>query len=154
MSPHFSTVPFKTSSRSQVMQISLEISMLIFLPKLEPPCLPRCSRVLFLSPAIAKTLYNQYHKSRYHISIFPSHLNCSAPTVSPLELVLSRSVCFELSAFAAKIKAFYNCCKVSCKEHCSCSACGHLLQDLNHLCLDCLASMQNYLRLCSLHAGV
>ena len=39
----------------------------------------------------------------------PSHLNCPISTVSPLELVVSRSICFELSAFASKVQASYNC---------------------------------------------
>ena len=40
---------------------------------------------------------------------------------------------FPLSAFASMVKASYNCSN-------SCSACGHLLQDLNHFFLYCLAS--------------
>ena len=39
----------------------------------------------------------------------PSNLNCLVPTISPLELVLSRLICFELSAFASKFKACYSC---------------------------------------------
>ena len=39
----------------------------------------------------------------------PSHFNGPVPTVSPLELVLSRPTCFELSAFVPKVKASYNC---------------------------------------------
>ena len=38
-----------------------------------------------------------------------SHLNCPIPTVSPLKLVLSRPICFELSSFGSKVKAPYNC---------------------------------------------
>ena len=43
-------------------------------------------------------------------SHFPSHLKCPIPTVSPLELVLTRPICFELSAFACKAKDSYSCC--------------------------------------------
>ena len=39
----------------------------------------------------------------------PSHLNCPISSVSPLELFLSCPICFELSAFASKVKASYNC---------------------------------------------
>ena len=39
----------------------------------------------------------------------PSHLNCPISTVTPLELVFSRPICFELSAVASKVKAFYSC---------------------------------------------
>ena len=84
----------------------------------------------------------------------PSHLKFPVPTVSRLEFVLLRSICFELFAFASKVKASYNFSKLVVRKT-SCSACGHL-QDLNHVLLDCLASesLQIYLWLCSLHIGV
>ena len=66
-----------------------------------------------------------------------SHLNCPVPTVSPEELVLSRRICFELSAFASMVKVL-TIVEVSRKENTSCSACGHLLQDLHHLFFDYL----------------
>ena len=39
----------------------------------------------------------------------PSSFNSPIPTVSPLELVLSRPICFELSAVAFKVQACCNC---------------------------------------------
>ena len=61
------------------------------------------------SSAIAKTRYIQYHKWRSHISTFllPSQLSHSYSSL--LELVLSHPISFELSAFASKVKASYNC---------------------------------------------
>ena len=67
----------------------------------------------------------------------PSHLNRPIPTVFLEELVLSCPISFELSHSLPWSKPFTI---VSHTENSSCSACGHLLQDLNHLFLDCLAS--------------
>ena len=38
---------------------------------------------------------------------FPSHLNSAVPTVYPGKLFLSLPICFELSAFSSKVKAFH-----------------------------------------------
>ena len=67
------------------MLVSLEMSMLIFFAKLEFPVY--CDGPLSISLAIAKTRYTHYHKSRRHISTYPSHFNCPVRTVSPEELI-------------------------------------------------------------------
>ena len=51
------------------MLLSLEISMLILFPKLDPPCLLQW--FLSLSAANAKNRYTQYHKWRRRISTLP-----------------------------------------------------------------------------------
>ena len=50
-----------------------------------------------LFPIIAKSHYTQYHKWKRHISHF--YLNCQIPPGFPVELVLPRSLLFELSYF-------------------------------------------------------
>ena len=96
--------------------------------------------ILVLSELLPKLITHSVTNGNVTFPHFASHLNCPTPTVSSLELVLSRPKCFELSAFASKVKASCNCCKSSHKENSSCSVCGHLLQDHNHLLLDSLAS--------------
>ena len=49
------------------------------------------------------------HKWRHYISTFPSHPNCPISTVFQLESVLSRLICFKISAFTSKAKASYKC---------------------------------------------
>ena len=77
------------------MLISFEISMPILFPKLEPPWLLRWSLVLLLSyyqnssPSVANEDVTFPHS--------PFHLDCPISTVSPMELVLSRLLCFEVS---------------------------------------------------------
>ena len=117
------------------MLVFLEISMLIFFPKLEPSCLLRWS--LCFSPQLfPKLVTPSVTNGDVTFPHSSSHLNGPIPTVSPLELVLSCPICYELSAFAFKVEAYYNCRKsVSRKESSSCSDCGHLPQDLNHLFL-------------------
>ena len=72
----------------------------------------------------------------------PSNLNCTVPTVSPEQLVLSGPICFELFAFASLIKASYYRRKSVIRRTLPAApvGTGHRLQDLNHLFLDCLAS--------------
>ena len=104
-----------------------------FLPTNAIPCpLPQ---------VVAKVRYSQYHNWRRHIS--HSHLNFQVPEVSSEELLLSRPICCELShlrchGHSLLLSSYLH--RISPKENSACSACGHPLQDLNHLLLDCPAS--------------
>ena len=94
-----------------------------------------------LLPVIAKVRYSQHRNWRRHIS--HSHLNFQVPEVSSKKLLLSRPICSELSRFRCHghsllLSSFLH--RISRKENSACSACGHPLQDLNHLLLDCPAS--------------
>ena len=94
-----------------------------------------------LPPVIAKVRYSQYRNWRCHIS--HSHLNFQVPEVSSEELLLSRSIRSELSRLRCHghsllLSSYLH--RISRKENSACSACGHPLQDLNHLLLDCPAS--------------
>ena len=94
-----------------------------------------------LLPVIAKVRYSQYRNWRRHIS--HSHLNFQVPEVSSKELLLSRSIRSELSRLRCHghnllLSSYLH--RISRKENSDCSACGHPLQDLNHLLLDCPAS--------------
>ena len=94
-----------------------------------------------LPPVIAKVRYFQYRNWRRHIS--HSHLNFQVPEVSSEELLLSRSIRSELSRLRCHghsllLSSYLH--RISRKENSDCSACGHPLQDLNHLLLDCPAS--------------
>ena len=94
-----------------------------------------------LLPVIAKVRYSQYRNWRRHIS--HSLLNFQVPEVSSEELLLSRSIRSELSRLRCHghsllLSSYLH--RISRKENSDCSACGHLLQDLNHLLLDCPAS--------------
>jgi len=42
--------------------------------------------------------------------------------------------------FAITVTVFFDLCRINRKENSSCSACGHPLQDLTHLVLNCSAS--------------
>ena len=97
------------------MMVFLQISMLIFFPKLEPPCLLRWS--LIPLPSYCQTCYTQYHKWRCHFSTFPLPSQLSRFNSLSGELVLSLPTCFELSAFASMVKAFYYCCKSVVRKH-------------------------------------
>ena len=94
-----------------------------------------------LPPVVAKVRYSQYHNWRRHIS--HSHLNFQVPEVSSEELLLSRPIRCELSRLRCHghsllLSSYLH--RISQKENSACSACGHPLQDLNHLLLDCPAS--------------
>ena len=93
-----------------------------------------------LPPVTAKVRYSQYRNWRRHIS--HSHLNFQVPEVSSEELLLSRSIHCELSRLCCHghsllLSSYLH--RISWKENSACSACGHPLQDLNHLLLDCPA---------------
>ena len=111
----------------------------IYLPKLVPLC--PLMRSQALSPPIsAKVRYCQYRNWRRHIS--HSHLNFKSPK-SLWRLLLSRSIRSELSRLCCHghsllLSSYLH--RISRKENSDCSACGHPLQDLNHLLLDCRTS--------------
>ena len=92
-----------------------------------------------LLPVVAKVGYSQYRNWRRHIS--HSHLNFQVPEVSSEELLLSRPIRCELSRLRCHghslLSSYLH--RISRKENSACSACGHPLQDLNHV-LDCPAS--------------
>ena len=94
-----------------------------------------------LPTVLAKIRYFQYHDWRRHIS--HSYLNYQVPKVSSEELLLSHPIRCELSRLRCHghsllLSAYLH--RISRKENSACSACGHLIQDLNHLLLDCPAS--------------
>ena len=94
-----------------------------------------------LPPVIAKVHYFQYHNWRRHIS--HSYMNHQVPEVSSEELLLSRPIRCELSRLRCHghsllLSSYFH--RISRKKNSACSACGHPLQDLNHLLLDCFAS--------------
>ena len=90
-----------------------------------------------IPPVIAKVRYFQYRSWRRHISHF------HVPEVSSEELLLPRSIRYKLSRLRCHghsllLSSYLH--RISRKENSACSACGHPLQDLNHLLLDCPAS--------------
>ena len=94
-----------------------------------------------LLPVVAKVRYFPYHSWRRHI--FHSCMNHQVPKVSSEELLLSRPIRCELSRLRCHgrsllLSSYLH--RISRKENSACSACGHPLQDLNHLLLDCPAS--------------
>ena len=94
-----------------------------------------------LPPVVAKVCYFQYHNWRRHIS--HSHLKFQVPEVSSEELLLSRSIRYELSRLRCHghsllLSSYLH--RISRKKNSACCACGHPLQDLNHLLLDCPTS--------------
>ena len=94
-----------------------------------------------LPPVVAKVRYSQYHNWRRHIS--HSHLNFQVLEVSLEELLLSCPIRCELSRLRCHGHSLLlSLClhRISRKEKSACSACGHPLQDVNHLLLDCPAS--------------
>ena len=95
-----------------------------------------------LPPVITKVRYSQYRNWKRYISY--SHLNFQVLEVSSEELLLSRSICCELSRLRCHghsllLSSYLH--RISRKENFACSVCEHPLQDLNHLLLDCPASV-------------
>ena len=93
-----------------------------------------------LPPVLAKVRYFQYHNWRRHIS--HSYMNLQVPEVSSENLLLSHPIRCELShlrchGHSLLLSSYLH--RISRKENSACRACGHPLQDLNHL-LDCPAS--------------
>ena len=114
--------------------------MRIYLPKLVPP-LPTDAIPCPLPTVIAKIRYFQYHDWRRHI--FHSYLNYQVSKVCLKELLLSRPIPCELYRLRCHGHSFLLSSylhRISRKENFACNACGHPLQDLNHLLLDCPAS--------------
>ena len=94
-----------------------------------------------LPSVVAKVRYSQYHNWRRHIS--HSYLNYLVPEISSEELLLSRSIRCELSRLRCHghsliLSSYLH--RISRESEFCCSACGHPLQDFNHLVLDCPAS--------------
>ena len=94
-----------------------------------------------LPPVVAKVRYSLYRNWRRHIS--HSHLNFQVTEVPLEELLLSRPIRFEFSRLRCHghsflLSSYFH--RISRKENSACSACGHPLQDLNHLLLNCPAS--------------
>ena len=90
---------------------------------------------------VAKVRYFQYHNWRCHIS--HSYLNYQAPEVSSEKLLLSHPIHCELSLLRCHghsllLSSYLH--RISRKENSAYSACGHPVQNLNHLLLDCPAS--------------
>ena len=79
------------------------------------------------SPVIAKVHYFQYHNWRRHLS--HSSMNCQVPEASSEELLLSRPI--RCHGHSLLLSSYLH--RISRKENSVCSACGHPLQDLNHL---------------------
>ena len=94
-----------------------------------------------IPPIIAEIRYLQYHNWRRHISHFS--LNYQKPKVSSEELLLSCPIRCELSRLCCHchvllLSSYVH--RISRKENSASCACGHPLQDLNHLLFDCPAS--------------
>ena len=94
-----------------------------------------------LPPVVAKVRYFQCRNWRRYIS--HSHLNFQVPEVSSEELLLSCPIRCELSRLRCHghsllLSSYLH--RISRRENSACSACGHPLQNLNHLFLDCPAS--------------
>ena len=91
-------------------------------------------------PVVARVRHFQYYNWRRHIS--HSYMNHQVPEVSSEELYLSRPIRCELSHLRCQgyslLSSYLH--RISRKENSACSACGHPIQDLNHLLLDCPAS--------------
>jgi len=83
---------------------------------------------------IRHTRYSLWRRTLSHNS-----LSCQISSVSSEELALPHSV--NCPDFAATFTAStLNLCRIKRKENSSCSACGHPLQHLTHLLLDCPVS--------------
>ena len=92
-----------------------------------------------LPPVVAKVRYSQYRNWRRHI--YHSYMNHQVLEVSSKELFLSCPFRCELSRLRCRghsllLSSYLH--RISRKENSACSAC--LLQDLNHLLLNCPAS--------------
>ena len=110
ISSHFPTVPFKTFYGSSGLAGILGNKHADSLSK-AGNSLPTAMVSFSLPQLLQKVVKPRVTNAAVTFPHFPSHLNCPIPTVSPLVLVLSRPECFEISAFASKVKASYNCLK-------------------------------------------
>ena len=126
----FPTIPVWASNGSPDTQVSPEMKKRIYLPKLVPLC--PLMRSQALSPSYCPLLPIPQLET--------SHLTLPAEL---WRLLLSRSIRSELSRLRCHghsllLSSYLH--RISRKENSDCSACGHPLQDLNHLLLDCRAS--------------
>jgi len=102
--------------------------------------LAKTGATLPLAPTIAKirhTCYSLWGQNFSHNSLF-----CQIPSVSLEERAISGLICCELSPLRCHSHSLLlpSClCRIK-RENSSCSACGHPLQGLTHLHLDCPAS--------------
>ena len=137
--PPSRTIPVWASIGSPDTQVSPEMKKRIYLPKLVPLC--PMMRFQALSPqlvpksVIANTAIGDVTS---HTPIWTSK-----SLKSLWRLLLSRSIRNELSRLRCHghsllLSSYLH--RISRKENSDCSACGHPLQDLNHLLLDCRAS--------------
>ena len=115
------------------MQVSPEMKKRIYLPKLVPLCpLMRShalSRSYCQSPLFPITQFETSHLP------FPSKLPSPRSLFGGTSSFSSRLRCHGHSLLLSSY--LY---RISRKENSACSACGHSLQDLNHLLLDCPAT--------------
>jgi len=94
-----------------------------------------------LDPTIAKIRHTRY--SLWRGTVSHDSLSCQIPSVSSEELALLRLIRYELSRLRShghSLLLSSYLCRIKRKENFSCSACGHTLQDLTRLSLDCPAS--------------
>ena len=89
------------------MLVFLEISMLVLFPK-AVTSLPAAMVPCFSPQLLPKLVTPRVTNGGDTLPDFPSRINCPTSTVSPFELVLSRPICFDLSAFTSKVEASYN----------------------------------------------
>ena len=108
----------------------------IYLPKLVPLC-PLMRSQALSPPVSAKVRYCQYRNWRRHIS--HSQLNFGGSFfLAPYAVSSPSSLPWSQSSFISSQDIISS--QDQSKENSDCSACGHPLQDLNHLLLDCRAS--------------
>ena len=137
--PPSRTIPVWASNGSPDTQVSPEMKKRIYLPKLVPLC------PLMRSQALSPQLVPKSVIANTAIGDVTSHTPIWTPKSlkSLWRLLLSRSIRSELSRLrchghSVLLSSYLH--RISRKENSDCSACGHPLQDLNHLLLDCRAS--------------
>ena len=116
------------------------MKMRIYLPKLVPPCPLTQSHAL--SPqSMPKSVI--FSTTIGDVTSPTAVMNQQVSEVSSEELLLSCPIRCELSRLRCHghsllLSSYLH--RISQKENSACNACGHPLQDLNHLLLDCPAS--------------
>ena len=137
--PPSPTIPVWASNGSPDTQVSPEMRKRTYLPKLVPLC------PLMRSQALSPQLVPKSVIANTAIGDVTSHtpIWTSKSPKSLWRLLLSRSIRSELSRLRCHghsllLSSYLH--RISRKETSDCSACGHPLQDLNHLLLDCRAS--------------
>ena len=135
--PPSPTIPLWASNGSPDTQVSPEMKKPIYLPKLVPLCplmrsLALSSQLLPMS-VIPNTAIGDV------TSLTPTWTSKSPKSLRRNFFFLAPYAVSSL-VFAAMVTVFFYLHRISRKENSDCSACGHPLQDLNHLLLDCPAS--------------